>query len=196
MMNLLKIELLTLAEGAQEFIYSVAEKVDYRMKSFKISFLGKQIERELDSVYKKIGKTGIEKFMSSKNWTSVELSDIRNEFLDAQILKERYSQTLEDLYLLRRKALKDLLSDYTALINKTGWEMAQIPVPDEPFFNGKSIREFQLKEDSLILMVKKDTVMEIAHGNTLLQGGDILISVGTAAGLNYLRNLFSSSSKK
>ena|ERR1700693_3552023 len=196
MLNLLKVELLTLAEGAQELIYSVAEKVDYRMKSFKIALLGKEIESELDSVYKKIGKTGIEKFMSSKNWASIDLSDFQNEFLEVQLLKERYSQTLEDLSLLRRKAIKDLLSDYTALINKTGWEMAQIQVPDEPFFHGKRIREFQLKEDSLILMVKKDTAMEIAHGNTLLQGNDILISIGTESGLKYLKNLFTSRFKK
>ncbi len=107
----------------------------------------------------------------------------QKEMEEIQMLKDKYSETLQLLSNLQRKAFKEALSQCTAQFNLTGWGLAQISVPDESKISNIKIKEIPLKQDLLILMIKKGERMELVHGDTLLNRGDSLICIGTDKGI-------------
>ncbi|MHB8481709.1 MAG: TrkA C-terminal domain-containing protein [Nitrospiria bacterium] len=189
MVNFLKIELLPWYGGFKELIYTLADKLDYRMKELKISLTGNMIEKELDQGFVRLGKKALSYYQKNSGLQELDSAHFRQELERIQDLKNRYSQTLQELSDLQRKALKEALSECATQFNRTGWEFLQIPIPEKSKYAQKQIKELPPTRDILILMVKRENRMELVHGNTILEGGEALICIGTEKGLSDFKNL-------
>lgn len=189
MLNFLKIEFPSWFAGFKELIFSLADKLDYRMREVKISLTGNLIERELDRGFTKLGRKALEYYQRNPNLQNLNTSLFQQELEVIQSLKDKYSQALQELSVIQRKALKEALSECTDQFNRTGWGLLQIPVPENTKYAQKKIKELPLRQNILVLMVKKENRMELAHGNTVLEGGDFLICIGNEKGLADLKHL-------
>ena len=189
MLNFLKIEFPSWFAGFKELIFSLADKLDYRMREVKISLTGNKIERELDREFTKFGRRALEYYQKKPGIQSLDPSLFQQELEEIQTLKDKYSQALQELSILQRKALKEALSECTNQFNRTGWGLLQIAVPENTKYSQKKIKELPLSQNILVLMVKKENRMELAHGNTVLEVGDFLICIGNEKGLADLKNL-------
>ncbi len=59
MVKTLKIEILSFVSGFNELVYSLAEKLDFRVKEYKISLQGKMIEKEMDRAFIRLGEKAL-----------------------------------------------------------------------------------------------------------------------------------------
>jgi hypothetical protein len=183
MIQFLKVEFLSFFVGFRELIYSLAEKLEYRMKSFKLHLRGNLIEKELDRAYTRLGKSALEKFSSDKSFSQFYFEMFVQEMREIQTLKDQYALSLQELSDLQRRALKESLSHCSEQFQRTGWELAQIEAPAQLSFGKIKIKEIPLKQDFLILMIKKDNQMALVHGETVLDAGDTVICIGTGESL-------------
>jgi DNA gyrase/topoisomerase IV subunit A len=183
MVKTLKIEILSFVSGFKELVYSLAEKLDFRVKEFKISLQGEMIEKEMDRAFMRLGEKALSDYQKNKNLLQLSADQYQNELEEIHLLKDKYSEILQSLSNLQRKAFKEALSQCTAQFNRTGWGLAQINIPDESKISNIKIKEIPLKQDILILMIKKGERMELVHGDTLLERGDSLICIGTEKGI-------------
>lgn len=183
MVKTLKIQILSFISGFNELIYSLAEKLDFRMKEFKISLQGQMIEKGMDSAFKRLGEKGLSDYQKNRNFLQLSADQYQNELKEIILLKDKYSETLQSLSNLQRKAFKEALSQCTAQFNRTGWGLAQINITSESKVSNIKIKEIPLQQDILILMIKKGERMELVHGDTLLERGDSLICIGTEKGI-------------
>jgi Trk K+ transport system NAD-binding subunit len=188
MVQFFKVELFSFILGFREFIYSLAERVDYRMKSFKFHLRGNLIEKDLDQACIRLGKTALEKFSLDKSFSRFHFEMFLQELREIQTLRDQYALSLQALSDLQRKALKDSLSNCSEQFQRSGWELAQIEAPANLSFGKIKIKEIPLKNDFLVLMIEKDNQLALVNGETVLQAGDTLICIGTGESLQKFRS--------
>jgi hypothetical protein len=183
MIQFFKVELISFYVGFKELIFSLAERVDDRMKSFKLHLRGTLIEKELDHAYIRLGKSALEKFLFDKSFSQIHFEMFVQELREIQTFKEQYAVSLQERSDLQRKALKESLSHCSEQFQRTGWELAQIEAPPQLSFGKIKVKEIPLKKDFLVLMIKKDEQMALVHGDTVLEAGDTVICIGTGESL-------------
>jgi hypothetical protein len=191
MIQIARTEIQSLFVGIREFIYSIAEKVDYRMKSFKLDLRGTLIERELDRAYIELGKKAVEKSLSTTGTLDVHSETFVKQIHDIQNLKEQYSLSLQELSDLQRKALKESLSHCAEQFQRSGWEMAQIDVPAHFSVPSYRVKDIPFKKDFLVLLIRKEQEMTLVTGETVLEPENTVICIGTGESLQNFRTLLS-----
>lgn len=187
MIQLARTEILSFFVGIRELIYSIAEKVDYRMKSFKLNLRGNLIEKELDRAFIDLGKSAVAKMSSDSDAAAFHSEEFVRKIHEIQNLKDQYSLSLQELSDLQRKALQESLSHCTEQFQRSGWELAQIEVPSECALDKIRIKDIPIKKDFLVLMIRKDQQMALVTGETHLEPDNTLICIGTAESLQLFR---------
>jgi hypothetical protein len=180
MLNFLRIELFSFLTGLKESVYAIAEKVDYRMKSFKLNLKGNLIEKDLDRAFVRLGRLAFDKNQGGGEIRLPQPRECGPLLREIDGLQDQYSQSLHDLSLLQQKALRESLSHCSEQFQKTGWELVEIETPVSFELPEFRIKEIPLRDDLLVLMIKKGNEMRLANGETLLEPGDALISIGTS----------------
>lgn len=187
MIQFLKVEYFSFLAGFKELIYSLAERVDYRMKSFKLHLRGRLIETDFERACIRLGKSALEKFSPDKSFSQFHFEMFVQELREIQTLKEQYALSLQELSDLQRNALKESLSHCSEQFQRTGWELAQIEASPLLPFTKIKIKDIPVKKDFLILMIKKGNQMSLVHGETVLEAGDTVICIGTGESLQKFR---------
>jgi TrkA family protein len=188
MIQFLKIEFLSFIVGFRELIYSLAEKLDFRMKSFKLNLRGNLIEKELEHAYIDLGKKALDNVSKEGGLSFLDTNMFIQAIRVIQNLRDRYSLSLQELSDLQRQALRETLSHCSEQFQRTGWELAQIEAPDELSFRKIKIRDIPVKKDLLVLMIKKDNQMLIVNGDIFLEPGDTVICIGTTESLQAFKS--------
>lgn len=183
MIQFLKIEFLSFFVGFRELLYTLAERLDLRIKSFKLNLRGNLIEKDLDRAYRNLAKTALGRVSPESGLALLKPEMFFEEVREIQSLKDKYSLSLQELSDLQRQALRETLSHCSEQFQRTGWELAQIEAPGELTFKEIKIREIPIKKDLLVLMIRKGNQMSLVHGETILEPRDTVICIGTKESL-------------
>jgi len=181
MIQIIRIELLSFLEGTKALISQIAERTNLKRKSIRLRLQAERIEQGLNRAYSKMGQKGLEDYQRSNETLPPEFNPdtYESEIRDIQKYSEQYSSCLQELSNLQKRGLREALAYCTEEFKRTGWDLTEIAIPETLSNPGLRFKDVPFKEDILFLMARKKGNLKLIDGDTLIEPGDVIITIGT-----------------